>query len=84
MTKLCIPRTSFRDLLIWEMHVGGLAGHFGRDKTIALVEDRFYWPSRKKDVVRIVAQCKACQLAKAKKQNIGICTPLPVPHELWV
>ena len=29
VTKLCIPRTSFRDLLIWEMHVGGLAGHFG-------------------------------------------------------
>ena len=24
--KLCIPRTSFRDLLIWEMHAGGLAG----------------------------------------------------------
>ena len=42
MTKLCIPQTSFKDLLIWEMHAGGLAGHFGRDKTIALVEDKFY------------------------------------------
>ena len=42
MTKLCIPRTSFRDLLIWEMHAGGLSVHFERDKTIALVEDRFY------------------------------------------
>ena len=42
MIKLCIPRTSFRDLLIWEMHASGLTGHFGRDKTIALVEDRFY------------------------------------------
>ena len=57
VTKLCKPRTSFRDLLIWEMHAGGLAGHFGRDKTIALVEDRFYWPSLKRDVARIVAQC---------------------------
>ena len=55
MTKLCVPRTSFRDLLVWEMHVGGLAGHFGRDKTIALVEDRFYWPSLKRDVATIVA-----------------------------
>ena len=55
MTKLCIPRTSFRDLLIWEMLVGGLAGHFGRDKTIALVEDKFYWPSLKNDVAKIVA-----------------------------
>ena len=42
MTKLCIPQTSFKDLLIWEMHAGGLDGHFGRDKTIALVEDKFY------------------------------------------
>ena len=83
VTKLCIPRTSFRDLLIWEMHEGGLARHFGMDKTIALVEDRFYWPSLKNDVARIVAQCKTCQLTKAKKQNTGLYAPLPVPHEPW-
>ena len=73
--------TSFRELLIWEMHAGRLAGHFGRDKTIALVEDKFYWPSLKKDFARIVAQCRTCQLAKAKKQNTGLYTPLSVPHE---
>ena len=83
VTKLCVPRTSFRDLLVWEMHACGLAGHFGRDKTIALVEDRFYWPSLKRDVVRIVAQCRTCQIAKAKKQNTDLYTPLPVPHEPW-
>ena len=83
VTKLCIPRTSFRDLLIWEMHAGGLAGHFGSDKTIALVEDRFYWPYLKRVVVRIVSQCRTCQIAKAKKQNTGLYTPLPVPHEPW-
>ncbi|KAF7801818.1 putative mitochondrial protein [Senna tora] len=38
-TRLCIPRISIRDFLIWELHVGGLAGHFGRDKTIAIIED---------------------------------------------
>ena len=67
------------------MHAGGLAGHFGRDKTIALVEDRFYWPSLKRDVARIVAlaQCRTCRIAKAKKQNTGLYTPLPVPHEPW-
>ena len=83
VTKLCIPRTSFRDLLIWEMHAGSLAGHFGRDKTIALVEGRFYWPSLKNDVARIVAQYRTCQLAKVKKQNTGLYTPLHVPHESW-
>ena len=40
--KLCIPHTSLLDILIWELHAGGLAGYFGRDKAIALVEDRFY------------------------------------------
>ena len=42
VTKLCIPQTSFRDLLICEMHASGLVRQFGRDKTILLVEDRFY------------------------------------------
>jgi len=27
--KLCIPKTSVRDFLIWEIHAGGLSGHFG-------------------------------------------------------
>ena len=78
VTKLCIPRTSFRDLLIWEMHADGLARHSGRDKTIALIEDRFNQPSLKKDVARIVAQCRTCKLAKAKKQNTDLYTILPV------
>ena len=69
VTKLRIPWTFFRDLLIWEMHAGGLVGHFGKDKIIALAEDRFYLPSLKKDVARITAQCRTCQFSKAKKQN---------------
>jgi hypothetical protein len=39
--RLCLPNTSTRDFVIQEMHEGGLASHFGRDKTISLVEDRF-------------------------------------------
>lgn len=41
------------DCLIW-VHVGE-ADHFGRVKTIAMVEDRFYWPSLKGDVACIVS-----------------------------
>ena len=32
--KLCISRSSVRDFPVWEIHAGGLAGHFGQDKTI--------------------------------------------------
>ncbi|KAI9174969.1 hypothetical protein LWI28_025455 [Acer negundo] len=80
---LCLPCTSLRDFLVWEMHAGGLAGHLGRDKTIALVEDRFYWLSLKRDAARIVSQCRTCHLAKATKQNTSLYTPLPVPHTPW-
>jgi len=39
---LCIPRTSLRDFLLWELRDGGSDGHFDRDKTNALADDRFY------------------------------------------
>jgi len=50
--KLC---TSLRDFLSWEIHAGGLAGHFNQNKTIEAVEHRLYWPSLKKDVAKIVS-----------------------------
>lgn len=43
-----------RDFLIWEMHTGAIASHFDRDKTIAQVKDRFYYPSLKRDVAKII------------------------------
>ena len=43
-SRLCIPRSSMRENLIKEKHSGGLARHFGRDKTIALVAENYYWP----------------------------------------
>jgi len=30
----------------------------------ALVEGRFYWPSVKRDVVRVVSHCQVCQVAR--------------------
>ena len=43
-----------RDFLVWEIHARGLAGHFGRDKTIEEVERQFYWPGLKRGVAKIV------------------------------
>jgi hypothetical protein len=41
---LCIPQCSLREAIIKEAHEGGLAGHFGRDKTLTLVQENFTWP----------------------------------------
>jgi len=82
-SKLCIPKLSFRDFLVWEMHAKGLAGHLGKDRTITLVAIHFYWTSLKRDVDCIVSQCRTSQLAKTKRHNIGLYTPFPIPHALW-
>ncbi|XP_078433688.1 uncharacterized protein LOC144704982 [Wolffia australiana] len=39
--RLCIPRTSLRDFLIWETHAGGLSCHFRVAKTIHTLKYQF-------------------------------------------
>ena len=43
----------------------------------------FYWPSLKRDVRNIVAQCKVCTFTKQVKKNAGLYTPLPVLTRPW-
>ena len=76
--QLCIPRTSFREKLIIELHSSGLSGHFRRDKTLFMVREKYYWPQLKKDVENFVKRCPLGQ-----SQNTGLYTPLPIPEHPW-
>jgi hypothetical protein len=40
--QLCIPKCSMRDNLLKEKHSGGLARHFGHDKTFAQLTSSYY------------------------------------------
>ena len=53
--------------LIKEKHYGGLARHFGIDKTLSLV--KYYWLHMYKDVQKFVRSCGICQFAKGVSQN---------------
>ena len=77
--RLCLPSTSVREQIIQELH----GRHFGRDKTVAMVEERFVWPRLKHDVAVVVSQCRICQMAKGTKNVSGLYMPLPTPHEPW-
>ena len=81
--QLCVPQGSIRELIIQESHAGGLAGHFGQDKTLQLVQENFYWPKIVRDVRKIVRGCSICRKAKMQRSNAGLYTPLPTATAPW-
>jgi hypothetical protein len=76
---LALPSSIFS--LLQESHGGGLMGHFGVAKTLAILQGHFYWPHMKRDVERICGRCVTCRQAKSKVQPNGLYTPLPIPSE---
>jgi hypothetical protein len=82
--KLCVSNCSMRELLVQESHGGGLMEHFRVAKTIAILQEHFYWPHKKRDVERICGRCVTCRQAKSKVQPNGLYTPLPIPCEPWI
>ena len=82
-SQLCIPFGSRQEKLVREMHSNGLVGHFGRDKTFELVNEKFFWPNIRRDVNKFVAACRVCQTTKGGQQNTGLYMPLPIPKEPW-
>ena len=81
--QLCIPHTSFREALIKEAHLRGLARHFGQEKTFQIIMKKFYWSQARRDINNFVKRCHICQRAKGSSSNVGLYTPLPIPKNMW-
>lgn len=63
-----------------------MSGHFGRDKTCALLASKVFFPNIKKKTLAFVDSCENCQRVKcgSKFQKGGDkLKPIAVPHEIW-
>lgn len=82
---LYVPEDSaMRAELMRIHHDDQLAGHFGRDKTEALLSRKYWWPSLKKDVAERVASCGTCQVMKARHHRpYGEAQALSLPSRPW-
>jgi hypothetical protein len=67
-----------RKNLLKEKHNGGLARHFGHDKTLSKLSGSYFWPVMRIDVKKFVDRCKICQHTKGKWQNMGLYQLLPI------
>jgi transposase InsO family protein len=81
--QLCIPNCSMRENLLKEKHNGGLAGHFGHEKTFTKLNESYFWPGMREDVKRFVDRCRSFHHSKGRKQNVGFYQPLPIPKRPW-
>lgn len=78
--RLCIPDGSLRYKIIKELHS---EGHFGRDKTLFLVTNSYFWPRLTKEVDKFVRRCHICKVSKGVAIKAGLYMSLPVPKTPW-
>ncbi|GJW38497.1 RNA-directed DNA polymerase, partial [Tanacetum coccineum] len=81
--RMCIPLSSLRESVIVESRAGGLAGHFGRDKTLAILKEQFYWPKMVRGIHQVIERRKICHIKKTHGTNMGLYTPLSIPVGPW-
>ena len=65
-----------------KVHSGGLAGHFGINKTIDMLKEHFFWPKMGGDVHEVIFKCSFCLKAKSQFYQ-GFYTPLPIFNGPW-
>jgi hypothetical protein len=82
-SKLCVPASSVRLILLQEAHGGGLMGYFGVKKTEDVLSAHFFLPRLQHDVERYVARCTTCKKANSRLNPHGLYLPLPIPSVPW-
>src|SRR6202043_741363 len=70
--------------VLQQHHDHPLAGHFGQNKTYALIRRKFTWPGPRTLVTKYCKSCTTCGRAKTPRHRpYGTLQQLPVPEKPW-
>jgi hypothetical protein len=76
IVHLYVPTSECANM-IWESHYSRMAGHFGMEKTVAILQKHFYWAKLRQDVSKYIRSCITCAISKPTIKKKGLYTPLP-------
>jgi len=65
--QLVAPK-DIRKFIFQQLHGSKLSAHFGRDRTLHLIKNKFYWPNMSESVKR---WCQNCELCAKRKPGPG-------------
>ncbi|CAF1498928.1 unnamed protein product, partial [Rotaria sordida] len=80
-----VPQGDFRKTILQLYHDTAANGaHFGRDKTIHKIKQRYFWPSMYKDINNYIKSCIPCaQFNPRRQKNPGTLRPIKPPEGVW-
>ena len=77
--QLVLPRV-YQKTVLQSLHND--VGHPGRDRTLSLIRERFYWPRMTADIEKWTKECQRCLLRKSPTNNraplVNIVTTYPL------
>ena len=81
----CVPAGTIRHQIMQLYHDTAANGaHFGRDKTLRKIRDRYYWHSMNKDISHYVRSCILCtQNNPIRRKPAGHLKSIPPPEGVW-
>jgi hypothetical protein len=82
--RLCVPCPEARLAILRHLHDSALAGHCGRHKSAARVQERYYWRGMWGDINHFVTSCLTCQRNRAiKRATWGSAQLVGTPDYSW-
>lgn len=80
--RMCLPACHVRPEIILRVHKA--TGHLEWRETYRVMGNLYYYRKLRKNVERVVASCRACQVSKKSRQlPQGYLQPLPLPYSPW-